>query len=255
MPSCAKNFAHRKFELVYRSEKHKTLRLECETTKERNDWYEALKRTITAARVRYMEAWSRSESLSRTKWTDYPDNVSDEDSKELESSGVIRDEGDESSKVEPSERLQDPYNNRYAVTSSFRIQEFKEIDPMDDNISQASEQDVAFNQEHKEYLAEDGMTGSRCLSPFEKVGSNHSRRTSDSVVVMQSPNGSDLLITAGSVVLAPNSPSARQSENKEDGFNFFDQGKRSSIVRRSGKQSTSPSKSPSQRLTIRLDGF
>merc|ERR1719385_478660 len=57
MPSSAKNFASRKFELVYRSEKHKTLRLECDTIKERNDWYAALKRTIIAAKVKYSKAW------------------------------------------------------------------------------------------------------------------------------------------------------------------------------------------------------
>lgn len=254
MPSSAKNFAARKFEVVYRSEKHKTLRLECATVQERNDWYEALKRTITAAKVKYSEAWSRSEVLVIAKYSEYPDNLSDEDSKVVEPVDTSRGEDEDSSKVEPSE-LNDPYNTRYAVATSFKIQEFKEIDPMDDNVSQVSEQDVAFHQERRKCLAQDNITGSRCLSPFEKVGSKSTRGTTDEVIIMQSPDSNDLNNRSGSVVLVRKGASTEQNENKEDGFEFFDQGRKSSIVRRSGKQSPTPSTNSPQMYTIRLDGF
>jgi len=254
MPSSAKNFASRKFEVVYRSEKHKTLRLECETVNERNNWYEALRKTITTAKVKYSEAWSRSESLVVTKYNSYSDNLSDDDSKVLEPSDVCKGEDDDS-RVEPSEQVQDPYNQRYTVTSSFRIQEFKEIDPMGDNVSQVSEQDVAFHQERRNFLAEDGNTGSACLSPFEKAGSKQPGETVDSATVMQSPDNSNIDNRSGNVVLVRKNPSTKQSENKEDGSKSSDQGKKSSIVRRSGNKTPSPSQSPSQRFTIRLDGF
>jgi len=254
MPSSAKNFAPRKFEVVYRSEKHKTLRLECETVNERNNWYEALRKTITTAKVKYSEAWSRSESLVVTKYNSYSDNLSDDDSKVLEPSDVCKGEDDDS-RVEPSEQVQDPYNQRYTVTSSFRIQEFKEIDPMGDNVSQVSEQDVAFHQERRNFLAEDGNTGSACLSPFEKAGSKQPGEAVDSATVMQSPDNSNIDNRSGNVVLVRKNPSTKQSENKEDGSKSSDQGKKSSIVRRSGNKTPSPSQSPSQRFTIRLDGF
>merc|ERR550534_1294687 len=254
MPSSAKNFAPRKFEVVYRSEKHKTLRLECETVNERNNWYEALKKTISTAKVKYSEAWSRSESLVNTKYSAYSDNLSDDDSKVIEPSDVSKGE-DDNSRVENSEQLQDPYNKRYTVTSSFRIQEFKEIDPMGDNVSQVSEQDVAFHQERRNYLAEDSKTGSACLSPFEKAGSKQAEEAGDSVIVMQSPDNSNLPNQSGSVVLVRKSTSTKQSENKDDGFESSDRGKKSNIVRRSGNKSPSPSQSPSERFTIRLDGL
>jgi len=254
MPSSAKNFAPRKFEVVYRSEKHKTLRLECETVSERNNWYEALRKTITTAKVKYSEAWSRSESLVSTKYNAYSDNLSDDDSKVLEPSDVSKGKDDDS-RVEPPEQLQDPYNKRYTVTSSFRIQEFKEIDPMGDNVSQVSEQDVAFHEERRNYLAEDSNTGSACLSPFEKAGSKQAGEAGDRVIVMESPDNSNLHDRSASVVLLRKSPSTKQSENKEDGCKSSDRGKKSSIVRRSGNKSPSASQSPPERFTIRLDGF
>jgi len=235
MPSSAKNFAPRKFEVVYRSEKHKTLRLECETVNERNNWYEALRKTITTAKVKYSEAWSRSESLVSTKYNAYSGNLSDDDSKVVEPSDVCKGE-DNDNRVEPSEQVQDPYNQRYTVTSSFRIQEFKEIDPMGDNVSQVSEQDVAFHQERRNFLAEDGNTGSACLSPFEKAGSKQAGEAVDSVTVMQCPDNSNIQNRGDSVVLVRKSPSTKQSENKEEGFKPSDQGKKIQYCQAIGHQ-------------------
>merc|ERR1712060_299003 len=163
--------------------------------------------------------------------------------------------GDGDGSVEPTEQLQDPYNKRYTVTSSFRIQEFKEMDPMGDNVSQVSEQDVAFHQERKKYLAEDNKTGSAGLSPFEKAGTKQAGEAGDSAIVVQSPDNSNLHDRSGSAVLVRKSQSTNQSENKEDGLMSSDQSTKSSIVRRSGNISPSASQSPSQRFTIRLDGF
>jgi len=256
MPSSAKNYAHRKFEVVYRGEKHKTLRLECDKSNERNDWYEAIKRTITAAKVTSSQAWSRSESLLSAKYKEYPDDLSDEDSKAPESTDYSRGEEDDSSRVEPSEQIEDPYNKRYTVTSSFRIQEFKEMDPMGDNLSQISEQDVAFHQERRKYLMEQGVSTSTLMSPFDNASNSHKRENSDSVVIMQSPDRSDKNSRGGSVVLVrKKSPQRESQDTKEERFEFFDQRKKSSIIRQNSNENvTTPAKSP-QRFTIRLDDF
>jgi len=256
MPSSAKNYAHRKFEVVYRSEKHKTLRLECDSLQSRNDWFEAIKRTITAAKLKYSEAWSRSEALVTAKYSEYPDNLSDEEGKTLESTDVSRCDTEDDSKS--STQLDDPENKRYHVTSSFRIQEFKEIDPMDDNVSQISEQDVAFHQERRKYLPESGITGASRLSPFEKVTKNHARESSDSVVITQNTeksnrhNGSD-----SAVIVQKNSPSKEQDEDiKQDSVEFFNKGRKSSIVRtKSNSGSIARTETSPKRFTIRLDGF
>jgi len=173
MPSSAKNNADRKFEVVYRGERHKSLKLECNEVRERNDWYAAVKRTIAAAKETCNQAWSRSESHNAfTKYKEYSEDLSDDE--KTASPGNSKDD-DEESRIEQSEQLDDPYNKRYTVTSSFRIQEFQDIDPMDDNVSQISEQDVAFHQEHKAY---DMLPTSAQLSPFANQGRGNVFRVS-----------------------------------------------------------------------------
>jgi len=253
MPSSAKNYAHRKFEVVYRGEKHKTLKLECNRVKERNDWYEAIKRTITTAKVKYSQAWSRSESLVGANYKEYPDNLSEE---EIKVSDVpeFRPEDADNKRVEQSEQMDDPYNKRYTVTSSFRIQEFKEIDPMGDNLSQISEQDVAFHQERRN-LNENSMPSSTRLSPFEEVGKKFDKSTDENMIIMQSPESSISHSRSGSVVLVrKKSPKVEQNDEvKEEGFEFFDRRKKSSIFRQSGIESKTDVKSSLHKF--RLDDF
>jgi len=252
MPSSAKNYAHRKFEVVYRGEKHKTLRLECDKAKERNDWYEAIKRTITTAKVKYSQAWSRSESAVSANYKEYSDNFSEEEVEAVPDVPVCSSESVGSSRVENSEQIEDPYNKRYTVTSSFRIQEFKEIDPMGDNLSQISEQDVAFHQERRKFMTEDDVSNSTRLSPFEEVGKKYDKKTDQNMIIMQSPESST---KSGSVVLIrkKNPKIEEKDEVKEEGFEFFDRRKKSSIVRSPSAESKTDVKSTSQKF--RLDDF
>jgi len=254
MPSSAKNYAQRKFEVVYRGEKHKTLRLECVKVNERNDWYEAIKRTITAAKVKYNEAWTISESILSRKYDEYRDNFSDEENKASEGNYFSR-ENVEKRREEPSEQIEDPYNKRYTETSGFKIQEFKEIDPMGDNVSQISEQDVAFNQERRKKLPENSISSSSALSPFNDVSKKVDKATGNSSVVTQSPDKSGGHNRSGSVVLVrKKSPTKQIEEVKEEGFEFFDRRKKSHIVRKSYSQSTKEVKASPQ-FKFRLDNI
>jgi len=250
MPSSEKKYAHRKFEVVYRGEKHKTLRLDCAKVKERNDWYEAIKRTITTAKVKYSQAWSRSESVTNANYKEYSDNLSEE---EVEVPGAPEKEG--YSRVDNSEQVEDPDNKRYTVTSSFRIQEFKEIDPMGDNLSQISEQDVAFHQERRKFMTEDEMSNSRTLSPFEKIGKKYDESTDENMIIMQSPESSTSHSQSASVVLIrKKSPKAEQKDEvKEEGFEFFDRRKKSGIFRSPSVESKTDFQSTSRKF--RLDDF
>merc|ERR550534_2339116 len=124
MPSSSKNNPASKFTVVYRGERRKSIKLECVMIRERNDWYDALKRTITAAKESYKLAWSRTESNKFAKFEEFSDELRDDDSK-ADSQDTTK-ENDEESRLEQSEQIDDPYNNRYAITSSFRIQDFTE---------------------------------------------------------------------------------------------------------------------------------
>jgi len=222
----------RKFEVVYRGQKHKTLWLECETITERNKWYEAVRKTIDKAKENSSRAWSKNVSLLNGTYKEYSEDGSGEEQK--------TGSGKEDSKVEEegSETLDNPYSQRYAVTSSFRMQEFKQIDPMDDNLSQISEQDVAFHQEHRQYT--DGtIPTSAILSPFENTKDKRERQ-SDGRNAPVSQRRSRI-------------PKREKVEDlNEHRFAPVDKHKKSNIVRSSGSK---PRSSPSSQFKFRLDNF
>jgi len=258
MLSSAKNYANRKFEIVYRNERHKTLKLECEKVSERNGWYEAIKRTISQAKE-MRSAWTRSSNQLATKYVEYPDDDSDEEQRTLEvenKSGV-----DEDNMLE---QFDDPYDVRYAETSNFRIQRFKMIDPMDDNMSQTSEQDEAYNEERRNN--KNLVRTSSQLSPFDKP--KCVPRESDSVTV-RSPGNSNMKRRSGRNSVpkdfAKVAPYKEEIE-EDDSFEFFDkrpkperqkpecqkpEREKTGVIRRSSKNLES--RSPS--LKIRLDDF
>merc|ERR1719320_745999 len=79
MPSTAKSNADKKFELVNRGRKHKTLKLECNNIVERNGWYNAMEKSISIAKEKCNQAWSKTGALSSAKYEEYSDNFSDEE--------------------------------------------------------------------------------------------------------------------------------------------------------------------------------
>jgi len=183
MPSSARNDASRKFEITYRDKTNKILRLECEKVKDRDKWYDAFKSAISTAKKTCSLAWSRSTSMIYAKYEEYSDNLSDGEEKTSKVPDVRRVESGDSLECEQPDN---PYDNRYAVTSSFKIQEFKEIEPMEDNVSQVSEQELNFiNQKMDE--DQNMVQSSISLSPFQKsmenvkdVGASNSRISNES---------------------------------------------------------------------------
>merc|ERR1711920_67563 len=112
------------------------------------------------------------------------------------------------------------------MTSNFRNQEFKEIDPMDDNLSQISEQDIAFNQEYRQYS--DGMIPTSAqLSPFENTKRKHGNRSnlsSSAIAVINPRSNSHIQGSKG----AP-----EQAQNVNKNSQFTDKRKRSNLIIRS----------------------
>jgi len=243
MRSSSKNNAASKFTVVYRGEKRKSIKLECVTIRERKDWYNALKRTISAAKESCKLAWSRSESNKFAKYKEYSDELSDDDSK---ADSQDRSKEDDESRLEQSEQIDDPYNNRYAVTSSFRIQEFAEIDPMDDNVSQVSEYDLSFHEKHSNYAI---MPTSAQLSPF----SVDRRHSSGNVFKVSGDNRNNTNVRKNNQ-RSPSKVQVQRQESKES-TKFFDRGDQESKVVRSKSKEVEGCKGTSPRYTIRLDNF
>jgi len=235
MPSCAKHYANRKFDLVYRGKKHKILRLECDTENLRNGWYEACKSTITAAKVTCAQTWMRSKFSANRKEKEYSDNLNDT---------VSTEEYEDSSRVDLTEQLDDPRNERYTLTYSYKTQEFKEIDPMEDNLSQISEWDVAYHLENS--------LPSTCQSnSLEAIGENDTRRIDDHMSIIQR---SDRVTNNDFGTMASTQDRALLDQSKEikTETELTGKTKKSCIIRDSNSERTTRSKTSPQ-LKIRLD--
>jgi len=244
IPSSSKNNACRKFEVVYRGERQKSLKLECDKIHERNQWYESLLRTITAVKESSNQAWSRSESNAFAKYKEYFDELSDDESKEKGSKDTSKYDDDEN-RLEQSEQIDDPYNKRYTETSSFRIQEYKEIHPMDDNVSQISEQDVAFHEKHSGYLI---LPTSAQLSPFDGEG----RRSSGNVFRVKGITRSNSNVRKK---FQRNEAAVQRQEINESTFEFFEKRQQKSKVIRRVSRDIEARRKNSPQCTIRLDNI
>jgi len=245
VPSSSKNNADRKFTIVYRGEKSKSIKLECAMTTERNDWYNTLKKTITAAKQSHKLAWARTESNWFAKFKQDSDELSDDESK-ADSQDIRSKEDDEESRIEQSEQFDDPYNNRYAVTSSFRIQEVEDIDPMDDNVSQVSDTDLSFHEKHSNYNM---LSTSTQLSPF----CGDKRHSSGNVFRVRGDTRSKSNVRNNAQKGERKVQEQRQED--EESFEFFDmKNQKLKVIRRTSKD-VKASERTSPRYTIRLNNF
>jgi len=244
IPSSSQNNAASKFSVVYRGEKSKTIKLECVMIRERNDWYAALKRTITAAKESCKLAWSRSESIKFAKYKEYSDELSDDDSK-ADLQDISKDD-DEESRLEQSEQIDDPYNNRYTVTSSFRIQEFSEIDPMDDNVSQVSDQDLSFHEKHSNYAI---LPTSAQLSPF----SGDRRHSSGNIFRVGGDNRNKTNVRKNAQ-RSPSKVQVQRQETNESTASLDRSNQKSKVIRRTSKD-VEAREGTSPRYTISLNNF
>lgn len=246
MPSSSKNNTARKFIVVYQGETRKVLKFECKYIPERNDWYDALKRTIIAAKELCNLAWSRSESNKFAKFKVYSDELSDDESKDGYQE-TSKEEDDDESRLEQPEQIDNPYNNRYEVTSSFKIQEFKEIDPMDDNVSQVSEQDISFHEKHCNY---DILPTSSQLNPF----GGDTRCSSGNIFRVGDSNRRKRIVRKNVQRIVAKVQVQRQ-ESKENTCGYFDKDKQKSTVIRRITKDLEIRDGTSGRYSIRLNNL
>jgi len=155
-------------------------------------------------------AWSKSQPFPVANYEKFSDNFSDEEKDLDEDSSAL-------------DQVDDLPSNRYPVTSSFRVQQFKEIDPMDDNLSEISYWDEAFHQEYKKH--EGMLPNSSLLSPFENsdVQSKiirHYGRNVDTICNSESASVSDIKSSINNKVSTDQRTSVEDQYDKIKGDSF-----------------------------------
>jgi len=173
--SDSKNSPAKKFKVVVNlhRNKQKILLLECEYKRQRDDWYAALETGIKAAKENVEKAWSNGESAA----LDVEKN-SDDVAEDVKSAIATHETKTENKQPENSNALgeevglslDESYDDRYETSFNFAHHEFKEIDAMDETVSQVSEFDQEFYQRHSKYRDVKGDTVIS-MSPFARMGS------------------------------------------------------------------------------------
>jgi len=183
LPSDAKFDSQRKFRIISRGQRYKSLLLECETVKQRDEWYVAVESKISAAKSSSEDLPKRqiSSSIVVEKSEDEEDEKNNSSSKvnclsqknstsESNSARWKSNNTDVSTYAEtkdgesPLQPLSS-YNRRYQLSHNFKEQELSNLDPMDDSVSVVSEQDTSFS-EYSKY--EEMKSTTTLMSPFTK---------------------------------------------------------------------------------------
>jgi len=156
-PSKSRRYRDRKFELTYHSKKSNLLKLECTNVGERDEWFEALKVTISAAKDTSSELWPSSGNSCEFK-----ENSSELSLMECKSSDIL----DTSSSRDTNfatEQLSCSYNHSFSGNACFRAGEFEDPKPMDVSFSDIPDTHVRFYIELKSYIEEMIPVRSNCL--------------------------------------------------------------------------------------------
>jgi hypothetical protein len=236
--SDCKSCPAKKFKVIVNMERNnrKILDLECKCKRQRDEWYSALEIGIQAAKESIAKAWSQGETTGLEV-----EKISDDEEESLNNAINISDNELESKLPkeindackEPDPLLDESYDDRYENSFNFAHQEFKEIDTMDETVSQISEFDQEFYLKHTKYReVRDDTT--MFMSPF-RSGSN--RSLTDHAGIFSSKND---LSSCGTI---------------DDHNSSTDTVQRSSIIRRPKKTDSSESfkleKKPSVKISLR----
>jgi len=143
----SKSNTSRTFKLAFMGKKHGTLLLECSGTRQKQEWYNAIKKAISGANDRIAQAWSKAD-LQYSKDDEPSGEAIIVEPEEKQDGDVVLPMPPSSLPVqrigrekEVSSRGHDiftsdaTYDEHYENAHNFRIQEFKEFEPMEDAVS------------------------------------------------------------------------------------------------------------------------
>jgi len=185
LPSDAKLDSERKFRIISRGQRFKSLLLECENNQQRNEWYAAVESKIEAAKKLSSKAYEFQTNIE-TKNSDEEEEAKDSvgsmrklalnnsdpvlsSNKRRQHSGQNRGENDEG-RSSISSPPGSTYLDRYQRSYNFREGSFQNIEPLDDEVSVVSEPDSSYCENYKKY--EDINSTTALMSPFRKPSVN-----------------------------------------------------------------------------------
>merc|ERR1719509_591141 len=217
MPSDQKTNPNRKFKIISRGQRHKTLLLECTSERQRDEWYKAVEAGIKAAKETSAQAWSKTEL--RTQKDANEDSDEDDISNAIAKGAPTKedvvqavvaappppkqayaqdqddgpapeDRRDDRDDMDDQTTPRDTYGHereesiaegfdRYEYSTNFKNQEFKEFDPMDDTVSQISEYDQQFYEQNRHYDDVKNASTTDVLSPFRGPKQDGSPKNED----------------------------------------------------------------------------
>jgi len=144
VPTRAYSKAERSFNVVSNGKRIKTLSLECKTPTERQKWYHVIEKAIVKAKeeVKLMEgldqAWSKLDGRRSSRCGQAPDDLSQllsSDIKNWEEVITMLEDDDNLPKLDrsfqSSELINNPWNDYFTQTITLKVQQFKDIDPID----------------------------------------------------------------------------------------------------------------------------
>lgn len=206
LASDAKYNPERKFRIISRGQRYKTLLLECESVKQRDEWFVAVEMKVSAAKVSTVEGWTRAEFPSNIaeenseddevekeeeeRWGERKDNgmpfhstasygnKSKESAASLETGKATerKDDLDNKSNSDFDQSTTTPsaplYHHRYQLSHNFKDEDFQGFEPLDDTVSVVSEYDESFYESYKKYGELQGDSTTALMSPFCKKSSS-----------------------------------------------------------------------------------
>jgi len=141
MDTESKNNPERKLKVVSVGHKNKVLHLECASERQRNEWYEAIEKSINrekAALLKEDDSPNEADSPNTENMTElFVKMDTTERSENIGNKNIGIRLGDYDSNNTPGTPMSEelPYDDRYEYSKNFPEAEFKEFEPMDDTVS------------------------------------------------------------------------------------------------------------------------
>jgi len=164
-PSDAKRDANRKFKIVVQNlQRRKILLLDCLSIRQRNDWYNALEKTMAEVRTSSDEAWSKEVLPFNDKDSDEEVTPAPQNLMLPTKSPKPHNDDDDNSSVATDLS----YDERYENSFNFDNEDFKEIPQMEEAVSEISEYDQDFLEKYQRYQEAKNDSGATAalISPF-----------------------------------------------------------------------------------------
>jgi len=157
LPSDAKNDSERKFKIVSKGRKNKTLLLECTSRRQRDEWYKAAEKGIAGAKTPGNGAWPKPKFKTKPEDEEVTTDLKSKIERKPAIPGAPDENRDDQTvevntfdnkEAEEPVAYTDNVLDSYYQSRNFTDQELKDFEAFDDSMSQISEIDNEFKNNY-----------------------------------------------------------------------------------------------------------